>query len=61
MPLVQLAANGLTIASDGTILGLTIMKTMTISVDAHKFGFRTPVSNLLLRDGNFASTFSLPS
>jgi len=46
------------IASDATILGLTIMKTMTISVDARKFGFRTPISNLLLRDGIFSS-FSL--
>jgi len=28
------------------------MRTMTISVDAHKFGFKTSVSSLLLRDGN---------
>jgi hypothetical protein len=26
---------------------------MTISVDAHKFGFNSTVSSLLLRDGNF--------
>jgi len=48
---LQLAANGLTVATDTIILGLTVMKTVTISVDAHRFGFTTPISNLLLRDG----------
>jgi len=32
------------------------MRTMTISVDARKFGFKNSVSSLLLRDGNFSST-----
>lgn len=58
---VQLAASGLTIASDTIILGLTVMKTITISLDAHKFGLKTPVATLLLRDGRFSLILSPPN
>lgn len=50
---VLLASIGLAMATDAIILGLTIAKTIRISVDAHKLGIKAPVSSLILRDGNF--------
>ena len=49
---VLLASIGLAMATDAIILGLTIAKTIRISVDAHKLGIKAPVSSLILRDGN---------
>lgn len=48
---LQLASSALTIASDAMILGLTVLRTLRISVDAQRLGFKSPISSLLLRDG----------
>ncbi|KAI0645031.1 hypothetical protein C8Q79DRAFT_912048 [Trametes meyenii] len=50
--IVSITSRATTIAADVVIIALTWIKTLSINRGAYKMGMRTPVTTLLLRDGD---------